>query len=169
MAEKSFTEFLREKRRIADKHIPYYERWVAMYSSRAGQDPHSVQGEEDTAVRSFLSSLESRYEDWQVRQAWRALQLYFYYCGRRISNLGPGILRPEAPTDSTRQALRANMIQSIRLKHLSLRTEKSYLSWVSRFLDFLGREDGKNLNERDLKTFLSYLAVARKVSAATQR
>jgi integron integrase len=63
----------------------------------------------------------------------------------------------------------------IRLKHHSLRTEKTYLGWTSRFLDFVW---GKELVKREeggfcivadhLRAFLSYLAVEVRVSASTQ-
>jgi integron integrase len=57
----------------------------------------------------------------------------------------------------------------MRLKHLSLRTEKCYLDWIMRFKLFVKGRACNALTEEDLKSFLSFLAVERKVSAATQR
>jgi integron integrase len=57
----------------------------------------------------------------------------------------------------------------MRLKHLSPRTEKSYLSWILRFRAFVREKACGSLTEQDLKGFLSYLAVEKKVAAATQK
>ena len=57
----------------------------------------------------------------------------------------------------------------MRLKHLALRTEKTYLAWISRFRAFTAATSLAELSEEHLKHYLSYLAVDRKVSAATQR
>ncbi len=63
----------------------------------------------------------------------------------------------------------------LKLKHRSLRTEKTYLGWTRRFLDFvwskrLVREvNGTFLLSVDLlRTFLSHLAIDARVSASTQ-
>jgi integron integrase len=57
----------------------------------------------------------------------------------------------------------------MRLKHLSFRTEKSYLSWIARFESFVKGKDCSAITEKDLKAFLSHLAVERHVAPATQR
>jgi integron integrase len=59
--------------------------------------------------------------------------------------------------------------QLMRLKHLSYRTEKSYLSWLVRFKSFVHEKDCTALAEQDLKDFLSFLAVEKKVAGATQK
>lgn len=61
------------------------------------------------------------------------------------------------------------IIRLMRLKHLSYRTEKSYLSWLVRFRSFVHEKDCSALTEQDLKSFLSFLAVEKKVAGATQK
>jgi len=63
----------------------------------------------------------------------------------------------------------------IRLRHRSLRTEKTYLGWTRRFLDFIWKrglvrqKEGKFCIVADhLRAFLSYLAIEVRVSASTQ-
>jgi integron integrase len=56
----------------------------------------------------------------------------------------------------------------IRMKHYSLRTEKSYLSWIKRFILFHQKTHPRQLAEKDVAEFLTYLAVERKVAASTQ-
>jgi integron integrase len=57
----------------------------------------------------------------------------------------------------------------MRLQHYSLRTERTYLSWVNRFRSYVGSREPRSLTADDLRRFLSYLAVEGKVAAATQK
>ena len=56
----------------------------------------------------------------------------------------------------------------IRVKHYSIRTEKSYLSWIKQYIRFHGLKHPKDMGVSEVERFLSYLAVSRKVSASTQ-
>ena len=56
----------------------------------------------------------------------------------------------------------------IRLKHYSIRTEKSYLSWIMRYILFHNKRDPKGMANPEIEAFLSHLAVNLRVSAATQ-
>ena len=67
------------------------------------------------------------------------------------------------------EVVQESIIRLMRLKHLSLRTEKAYLAWINQFKSFLKGKPCRKVSEQDLKDFLSYLAVERKVAAATQR
>ena len=56
----------------------------------------------------------------------------------------------------------------IRTRHMSPRTEKSYLHWIRRFIYFHDRRHPKELGTAEVNAFLSHLATARRVSASTQ-
>ena len=56
----------------------------------------------------------------------------------------------------------------LRVKHYSIRTEQSYVDWIKRYILFHGKRHPKDLGARDLEAFLTHLAVAGKVAAATQ-
>jgi len=56
----------------------------------------------------------------------------------------------------------------IRLKHYSIRTEKSYLAWILRYIDFHNKRDPKEMATPEIEAFLSHLAVDLRVSASTQ-
>ncbi|MEW8693346.1 MAG: integron integrase, partial [Candidatus Thiodiazotropha endolucinida] len=58
--------------------------------------------------------------------------------------------------------------QRIRLRHYSIRTEKSYIHWIRRFVRFHNRRHPKELGKQEIEAFLTHLAVDRKVSASTQ-
>ena len=56
----------------------------------------------------------------------------------------------------------------IRLRHLSLSTEKTYLGWIARFKTYLGGRLPNLLEADDVKKFLAQLALRGRVSASTQ-
>ena len=56
----------------------------------------------------------------------------------------------------------------IRARHLSFRTEKTYLQWIRRFIRFHGRRHPRAMGAPEVEAFLTSLAVDRKVSASTQ-
>ena len=56
----------------------------------------------------------------------------------------------------------------MRVKHYSIRTEKSYIDWIKRFILHNGKTHPKNMGAAEVEAFLTHLAVARNVSASTQ-
>ena len=82
----------------------------------------------------------------------------------------PPFSPPDPPArPSLTETLSLETTRLMRLKHLSYRTEKSYLAWIARFLTFAAPPAAGTLTEEHLKHYLSYLAVERKVAAATQK
>lgn len=57
---------------------------------------------------------------------------------------------------------------SIRSRHYSIRTEKSYVDWIVRFIKFHDRRHPREMGGPEVEQFLSHLAVDRRVSASTQ-
>jgi integron integrase len=72
-------------------------------------------------------------------------------------------LRPFSLEDLMEQACKL-----IRTKHYSLRTEKSYLPWITRYLQYHNNRDPKEMGNQEIESFLSHLAVDLKVSSSTQ-
>ena len=58
--------------------------------------------------------------------------------------------------------------QSIRLKGYSIRTEKSYVSWIKRFILFNGKRHPQDMGKLEIEAFLSNLVLKRNVSSSTQ-
>ena len=56
----------------------------------------------------------------------------------------------------------------MRIKHYSMRTEKSYINWMKRFYYFHKQINPDEMGEYEVNEFLSNLAVNEKVSASTQ-
>ena len=57
---------------------------------------------------------------------------------------------------------------AVRMPDYSTSTEKSYLSWIIRFLHFHPERDPYYCSEPDVASFLEHLAIKRKVAGATQ-
>ena len=56
----------------------------------------------------------------------------------------------------------------IRYKHYSIRTERSYSDWIKRYIYFHNKQHPKDMNERHICAFLTYLAVDKQVASSTQ-
>ena len=57
---------------------------------------------------------------------------------------------------------------TLRRKHYSYRTEKCYLAWIRRFILFHDKKHPKMMGQREIESFLTYLAVEGNVAASTQ-
>jgi integron integrase len=70
--------------------------------------------------------------------------------------------RPTAPKllDQVREVMRYH--------HYGLRTEETYVSWVKQFILFHHKTHPKEMGKQEIESFLSHLAVNRKVAISTQ-
>jgi integron integrase len=58
--------------------------------------------------------------------------------------------------------------QRIRLKGYSIRTEKSYVEWIRRFILFHDKRHPKEMGKKEIESFLSHLVLQRNVAPSTQ-
>ena len=68
--------------------------------------------------------------------------------------------KPARLLDQVREAIRA--------RHYSYRTEQTYVGWIKRYIIFHGKRHPGEMGKGEINTYLSYLALDRKVAAATQ-
>ena len=68
----------------------------------------------------------------------------------------------------TKPKLLDQMRHVLRLKHMSLRTEETYLSWAKRFILFHGKRHPQDMGASEIRAFLTHLAVHDQVAASTQ-
>jgi len=85
-------------------------------------------------------------------------------------SLAPDVPKTRLPDVSK---ILTEMRQAIRIKHYSYRTERSYLEWAERFMDYgssIKKKDIRTagLDSGDVKDFLSYLALTKRVLSSTQ-
>ncbi|WP_313949216.1 site-specific integrase [Leptolyngbya sp. FACHB-261] len=55
----------------------------------------------------------------------------------------------------------------MRLRHFSLRTEKSYIYYIRDFILFQNKRHPKDVGADEIRSYLSHLALERNVSAST--
>ena len=70
--------------------------------------------------------------------------------------------QPEAPR------LLEQVREAIRVRHYSLRTEGTYVSWIKRFILFHGKRHPCDMGVQEVQQFLAHLAVTGHVAASTQ-
>ena len=71
-------------------------------------------------------------------------------------------------TQSQRPRLLDQVRQSMRLRHFSLKTEKSYIYYIRDFILFHQKRHPKEMGVDEIRAYLSHLAIKRKVAASTQ-
>jgi len=60
------------------------------------------------------------------------------------------------------------MRNRMRMAHMSLYTERTYIQWIKRFLIFHNKRHPREMGSQEITAFLSELAVTKNVSASTQ-
>ena len=60
------------------------------------------------------------------------------------------------------------VVAKMRVNHYSLRTEKSYIDWIKRYIWHFDKRHPKDMGAEQVEVFLTHLAVQRNVSVSTQ-
>lgn len=58
--------------------------------------------------------------------------------------------------------------RTIRLKHMSRRTEKSYLCYILKYVYFHNKRHPQDMGVEEIRSYLSHLATDKKIAASTQ-
>jgi integron integrase len=58
--------------------------------------------------------------------------------------------------------------EKMRARHFSYRTEQAYVAWMRRFVLYHGKRHPREMGAVEVETFLTHLAIERRVSASTQ-
>jgi integron integrase len=61
-----------------------------------------------------------------------------------------------------------SIVERLRVKHYSKRTEEAYIQWIKRFILHHDKRHPRDMGMAEVEAFLTHLAVARNVSASTQ-
>ncbi len=165
-----FQIFLASNKLVPEKNIPYFAHWVSKFLSFSNKNEDL---NIDLRIRKFLTQLSNNkiIADWQVQQAENALKLYINnFLRGKTSNL---YSNRYIKIYSDYSSIILKMQNALRLKHYSYKTERSYLNWVKKFYNYItdiNKKDLKTteLDSCDVKDYLSYLAIKKRVSASTQ-
>jgi integron integrase len=164
-----FQAFLRSRKLVPEKNIPYFAFWAGKFLYFCNKNN---QLDNNNLVMEFMDSLQKDHKiaDWQIRQARQAVQVYLVnFKGKTVSDalyLSAG----SVAKGSDVSRIIEEMKRSIRLKHYSLSTERSYLDWAKRFFRYVYETKGDEgaFTADDIKQYLSHLAIKGRVSASTQ-
>ncbi|HEX7186127.1 MAG TPA: integron integrase [Thermoanaerobaculia bacterium] len=58
--------------------------------------------------------------------------------------------------------------EALRVRHMSLKTEKSYVQWIRRYILFHRKRHPADMGEAEINAFLTHLAVENRISPSTQ-
>lgn len=162
-----FEQYLISKAFIKEKYIPFYVKWVSYCYSFLEQPDNRLLTSEQ--MRGYLNHISKTREDWQVKQAEEALRLYGYYLSSEPEK--PVAIASTASVPATKglwATVEEKAHSGLRLRHRSYSTEKTYISWIRAFRDYVGEKSPSDLAIADMQEFLSYLAVERRVAPSTQ-
>jgi integron integrase len=157
-----FKAYLLSKRLVPEKKLVFYQVWVSQFYEFARRKPGDFFSSDE--VERFLRHLSKNREEWQVKQAGEAIRLYDYFNRQKARFEKKAAFGAEAQWKSVAD----EMVRVMRLKHRSVRTEKTYLMWVRSFYRFLNGRSPRALDGSHVKDFLTHLAVERRVAASTQ-
>ena len=166
-----FQAFLRNRRMVHDKSIPYYAVWVSKFLNFINRNPYR---DIESQVIAFVEKLKSdqRLKDWQIRNAQQALDLYLDHFGGRpdVQKRLDGYTEVHArPHDLS--SILADTKRLTRLKHYAYSTERTYLDWARRFFSYVTQTRKiapDAVTDADVRNFLSHFALAQKISASSQ-
>jgi integron integrase len=166
-----FQQFLVDKGLASKRHAPFYARWASKFLAYSN---NSDEPDLEKKIENFLAHLlkNQNSADWQVDQARDALKLYIYhYDGNELSKLDIDKSQIIKNTRLELPQIISSLRNSIRIKHYSYKTERSYIGWVKRFYEYIPKvkDIQKSIpSSEDVRDFLSHLALKLKVSSSTQ-
>ncbi len=157
--QEDFKSYLK-KSCVKEDHFKYYIYWINSYIEFS----EKLNIETDRSnMKKYLAELDIEYKDWQVKQASEAISHYFYYLetvNSKSSN--------KHDFDADWQKMANEVHAVIRLKHLALTTEKTYVKWLRKFYLFVKGKKVEELGSDDIRNFISSLAIERRISASSQ-
>lgn len=130
---------------VKESQIPFMVNWVKKYIRL---------GSPEEAEYADILYREGK-EDWKIRQALDSVKLFR---GAETGKMGKC---------SVNEPMK-NMREKLTLRHYAASTKKTYLGWCSRYMEYCDRSVIDPESEESYRTFLSQLALRRKVSSSTQ-
>ena len=169
-----FGVFLLKERLVPENHAPFVVRWVRQFLNTSSSAPQEALADR---VRRFVERLEAegKFADWQLKQAEESIRLYYVNFRKEVDwsqERGARAIRDVKSGRVDEVAAMEALIERLRVKHYSYRTEQSYVDWVRRFFEY-ARGDGAPgecpvVTGETARNFFAHLALKRQVSAATQ-
>ena len=161
---------------VHPKEYPAYRKWLRFYLDFCKKYEHAYG--ELNSLGLFVDKLRQKNQN-QVQQDQAKQAVKFYYAG--LKQPGGSLVDDPEPvvrenhndfalkqkTNPWAQSIEA-LKNEIRVRHYSPKTLKSYSLWAEKFRYFIQPVLPEDLTPDDVKAFLTFLAVKKKVSASSQ-
>ena len=175
---------------VPAKNADGFVRWAQKFDDSTKDTPLQERSAGD--IHKFLLelSIQPGIQPRQIQQAEKAL--FFLYRDFLKQDLRLGTAQSLVPTEEKETSGRNRpskfkdqvpsrmdkkirmgeyldrLRSALRVRHYSIRTERAYEQWVSRFLTYYKDKSPEMLDADDIQGYLNYLAETRKVAASTQ-
>ena len=157
-----FKSYLITSKLTDEKKAGFYLSWVTRFFEFCNKNPEDSAAQQE--IEPFLKYLSRNREDWQVKQASDAIQLYQYYKERKKTEK----IKESLELNAQWKLIAESMHKILRLMHRSYRTEQAYIGWIRQFYRFMKGRSPYSLESRNVKDFMTHLAVERNVAISTQ-
>jgi integron integrase len=161
-----FVQFIKQRNLVDERHLPFYVKWVQRFLT-AELPPIAASATDRIQAFENLLSKDRGIEEWQIRQALRAVELYvkvFATTGKQEA------VRAGDPDKaiSDAEGVYTQMRDLIRIRHYAYRTEQTYLDWVRRYLAYALKHELDWRQSDSARAYISSLATQQDVAASTQ-
>ncbi len=151
-------DYLLNAGKVPQRQLKYYLIWISKYNGYCKRYPQNN-------LQDYMDFLAENYNDWQVVQAGKAVNLYKYYLA--VHSDKKETVAVKIPVSWTE--IEDKVKEACKFQYKSYSTEKSYLYWIRTFGKYLENKEPDTVSELDVKNFLTYLAVQRKLASSTQK
>jgi hypothetical protein len=136
-----FQAFLRSRKLVPEKNIPYFAHWASRFLYFCNKNNEL---DNNKLVMEFMDSLQKDHKipEWQIRQARQAVQVYLVNFKGKTASDALYFPAGRVAKGSDVSRIIEEMKRSIRLKHYSLSTERSYLDCAKRFFGYVYETKG---------------------------
>jgi len=164
-----FEDYIRKRNLVDARYLSFYLSWVMRFLRSEFDREHLV---ERDLLHCFSDQLarDTSLQDWQRRQAMKAVELYLNVFLREQKN-GQKSESPRSnvnESDPSAEEALQRMKDLLKLRHYSSRTLQTYTEWVQRYFKY-AKIQKLDWREPDaVRSYLSHLAIQQRVASSTQ-
>ncbi len=156
----------------------HYRKWLRYYLDFCLKYHHEPVNKESLAP--FIQKLKDKNQaEKQRKQAFDAVSIFYEIERKKTVQGKTQTLKNKKESISTKKTeikstnadwspVYNGLVSEIKLRHYSPKTLQAYRGWVRQLQGFTRSKAPQLLSSKDVKDFLTYLAVERKVSASSQ-
>lgn len=174
-----FDDVLLKERIPENQHI-YYKKWLKFYLDFCSKYSH--QQTLELSLPHFLEKLNDKnLASFQQKQAEKSVRLFYQLSApakdikkivtkKPLASISEGKpAKPAVSVDNLTWKKAFELLRTeIKIRHYSPKTLKTYAHWLGHFRHYIKEKPPATLIPDDVKRYLAYLAVDRKVAASTQ-